>query len=885
MQRRLLIGCYLGAALAACDHQPGWLPGDPLDTGTDRTLPHAVDMADAARDAGVPDAPAPITCKLPHKVLALSGGAATISGQVKPGETASAVNFTDCTQRHVYGVDHVYAARVEVGATYRVTLTPGQGYDVSVYVFTDCEQPSKSCVAGADDNYGGAAESTTFRATRPVHFIAVDSLYPAGYVLSFGTYVLSLERLSVPPNDTCAKATVLGIKGSGATAKGDTALASDHSALGATGCTGYGSPGPDVFYAVALEAGKEYAVTLTPGPSFDSMLYAYAGGCGSAQTTCIAGHDSLGTGEAETLRLKPKVDATYTIAVDSFEAAASGDFVLQVRETRPPVNDTCANATPLALSGGAVTTTGDTSFAGHSLALPATGCTRAPTRGPDVFYAVTLTAGESYLINLIPDGGYNVSLYLLTGCGAGACVTGADVALFGLSEQISFSPPATGTYIIGVGSRYPITDALGSGTFTLMIQQWKPAANDTCHAPKKLLWSKGSAKASGDTFVATNQVSFSTAKGCSATRGEGPDLFYGVDLTAGKSYRVIVTPKAKVDLAAYVFTGCAAVQKTCLGGADSATGGGAEELLIKPATSGAHIIGVDAYSFGQWGAFDLQVSEAAAPANDICVAATTLSWNKGRASIVGDTTLAGNTVQLSASLGCTGASFQGGDLFYSVAFAAGKTYRVSARPAKGFDLALLMLSGCGGPLAACVKGADRELAGAEEVLFFTPSTSGAHVIGVGSRYAPGTYASRGPFTLDVTEVGKPTNDTCAKAAPLALAGGVGKVVGDTGLASNSMKLTGKGCTSFASPGPDLFYSVTLDGGKTYKVTLFSTATFDPMLYALTGCGAAACVAGSDVPGDGKVEALTLSPKVKTTYTIGIDSHGAFETGAFALYVK
>ncbi len=301
-------------------------------------------------------------------------------------------------------------------------------------------------------------------------------------------------------------------------------------------------------------------------------------------------------------------------------------------------------------------------------------------------------------------------------------------------------------------------------------------------------------------------------------------------------------------------------------------------------TSGPHVIGVDAYTFGQWGAFDVRVTEAAGPNNDTCASAMTLSWSKGQASAAGSTALASNTVQLSPTLGCTGAAFKGGDLFFAVPLNAGKTYRVAAQPDKGFDLSLLLLSGCGGS-AACVKGADRELAGGEEVLYFTPSASGTYRVVLGSRRAPGTYGSSGSFALDITEASKPANDTCGKAAPLSMAGGVAKVVGDTGLATNALKLDSKACTSFASPGPDLFYSVTLTGGKTYKVTLFSTTTFDPMLYALTGCGVTACVAGSDNPGDGKVETLTLSPKVTTTYTIAVDAHDAQDVGAFTLYIQ
>lgn len=880
--------------LCLAAHQPGCgsraLAPDsaPADMTVDSVVPdRSPDHGDF--DGGAPDAGVPISCKLPFKLLTLTKDRVKVTGVIKASEKGSQINFTGCTIRAIYGVEHLYAARLQVGATYRASVTPAPGFDVALYAFTDCARAAATCVGGADDSYGGTGESLTFKAGQAVHFIAVDSHYPFGWPLSHGQYVLTLEKLFVPANDTCATAAPLVLKGGSAQVAGETALATDSVTLTSSGCTSYSSPGPDLFYSVDLAGGKEYAVTVTPGSSFDSMLYAFTG-CGAAQQTCAAGHDNLGTGLVEAIRLKPKVNTTYTVAVDSFDARASGPFLLSVKEVRAPPNDTCQKAATLALPGGSATVTGDTSFAANTVKLPAAGCTKSIIKGPDLFYSVDLVAGKSYLINLVPDTGYNVALYLLSGCGGGSvCVAGSDSALLGLTEQLSFTPKTSGTYLVGVGSRYPGSHGLGAGKFTLLVQQWTPAQNDSCATPQKMKWSGGVATSSGDTFVATNQVSFSDSSGCSATRGEGPDLFYSVDLTAGKAYQVEVAPdstSSTFDVAAYVFTACSGVQKSCVGGADNAAGGEAETVAIKAVTTGPHFIGVDAYAHAQWGKVTIKVTEATAPGNDTCKKAQALGWSGGEASASGSTLLATNTITMSQKLSCTSAAFKGGDLFYSVALTAGETYRFRATPGKGFDLALLLLSACG-PGGVCLKGADAGPWGSAETIVFSPKTSGTAIVGVGSRYAAGTAASWGSFTLQIMKAATPVNDTCGKATPLLFSAGVAQVAGDTALATDAVKLTSSGCTTFGSPGPDLFYSLGLAGGKTYTVTLKPHSSFDSMLYAFTSCGGVqtSCVAGKDVLGDGKAEVITLSPKVKTTYTIAVDSYDAAETGTFSLTVK
>ena len=356
------------------------------------------------------------------------------------------------------------------------------------------------------------------------------------------------------------------------------------------------------------------------------------------------------------------------------------------------------------------------------------------------------------------------------------------------------------------------------------------------------------------------------------------------------SYQIKVTPAATsgiYDVAVYVFTQCSSVLNSCLGGADNASAGKAETVMVKAKTSGPHIIGVDSYSFGQWGKVTVSVTSAQPPGNDTCAKAQALVWSGGMSSVTGSNLLATNSVKLSSLMSCTSHPLGGGDLFYSVALLGGETYKVTATPGKGFDVALWVVSGCGNAATSCLQGADANLAGGAEKILFTPKASGTFIIGLGTRYSAGATSSQGNFTLEVAKAPTPGNDSCAKATPLVLAGGVAQAAGDTTQASDTIKLTSSGCTAFGSPGPDLFYSVSLDGGKTYTVILSPEPGFDSMLYAFTSCGAAqkSCVAGRDNPGGGKGEILKLSPKVTTTYTVAVDSYHSQQSGKFALTVK
>ena len=130
-------------------------------------------------------------------------------------------------------------------------------------------------------------------------------------------------------------------------------------------------------------------------------------------------------------------------------------------------------------------------------------------------------------------------------------------------------------------------------------------------------------------------------------------------------------------------------------------------------------------------------------------------------------------------------------------------------------------------------------------------------------------------------------ETCGNPSVLDISKGSVKIKMSTKAASKTISLSKGGCTKDVTPGPDLFFSVNLVGGFTYKFTLTPEAAFDPAMYLFTSCAMAeaTCAGGSDQIGAGKVETITFSPKANGTFLIAVDSYSATSSsgsGSFTL---
>ncbi|MFW5878279.1 MAG: hypothetical protein ACOCVR_00535, partial [Myxococcota bacterium] len=157
---------------------------------------------------------------------------------------------------------------------------------------------------------------------------------------------------------------------------------------------------------------------------------------------------------------------TYHLVVDGY-AGESGPFDLFVTAGEPlavPENDQCSDALLLDASAGEVTAEECTWLASNDLE-PGSDCTGSPTAGPDVAYAVDLTAGDLLTVTLDPEEGFDAAVYLLESCDAAQCLTGADESFVSEPESISHVAASDGRYFVIVDS----WNASEAGCFDLTI--------------------------------------------------------------------------------------------------------------------------------------------------------------------------------------------------------------------------------------------------------------------------------------------------------------------------------------------------------------------------------------------------------------------------------
>ena len=143
----------------------------------------------------------------------------------------------------------------------------------------------------------------------------VDGSGPTGFDLLVTTY-------ATPANNICTAAEVIDFASGSATITGSTAGA--HSSLDldwGNDCTGQYTPGPDLFYAIDLNANAEISINVS---GTDGMVAYLVSSC--APLTCEAGTHTTN----EPFTFTPATTGRYFIAVDGSSPAVLGDFTLEV---------------------------------------------------------------------------------------------------------------------------------------------------------------------------------------------------------------------------------------------------------------------------------------------------------------------------------------------------------------------------------------------------------------------------------------------------------------------------------------------------------------------------------------------------------------------------
>lgn len=184
----------------------------------------------------------------------------------------------------------------------------------------------------------------------------------------------------------------------------------------------------------------------------DSKIYIYD----TDGTTQVAYDDDSGVGYYSLVTYNFTTPGTYYVKVIGYSASYTGNYVLTCTAVAPPpppaVNDICEGAidiqdqslmswdVELAVAGGY----------SNNYSLSYGGCTGYTTPGPDAVYAIDLAAGEQVMISEI--GACDTALWIATDCAnlVGTCVAGADAALAGQAETVSFMAATAGTYFVVV---------------------------------------------------------------------------------------------------------------------------------------------------------------------------------------------------------------------------------------------------------------------------------------------------------------------------------------------------------------------------------------------------------------------------------------------------
>lgn len=665
--------------------------------------------------------------------------------------------------------------------------------------------------------------------------------------------------------------------------------------------TGYDFDGQQIYYKMTLQAGSIYKFVATPS-NWDVALYLFA------DTTCTAATintqcetaviDAVGENMKETLYFAPSVTGTYILAVDSYSATKGGAFTLVIQDFKLTANSLCNKATKVVFTGTKVTVNGDTSKNVLNQFGTKVSCDGSSSlAGPQLYYTVNLTANKPYKFTLKPT--FNAYMYIFpsascgtstkinTACqskGASGATTG-EVKL-GSTQSFLFQPTTTGDYVLAVDS----TSVTQSGSFTLDFEEAALPTNDLCTKPKPLTLMYGKATVADDSTLATSNVNL-VSTNCTKTATIGPDLFYSVTVSAGKSYKVSVATDKSYDPALYVFTTCTSVAGTCVAGLDTGFAGETEMVKFTATSNATYLIGVDtrykagdAYSTGQ---FNLTVEEFIKPPNAVCSKPQNVTLTAGKATLTSDTFYASDEY---SGLKCgSSLTFDGPQLYYRVSLAANQKYLATITPASTYDAALYAFpatTSCNqSAVEAACKGhvADRGSKGVAENLVISPTSSQSWDI-VADSWDPKSY---GTFTLQLEQLIKPAHDSCFNAKTLQFAPSSKKITetGHTYAATNTIGLAATGCSKNLTAAPEVFYKVTLQKNKAYKIRL-DGAGYNEALYLFSSCSSAAstCVAGADLTTAGAEEIL-FSPTATLNYYIGVDGRGATDMGPFTLTVE
>lgn len=443
-------------------------------------------------------------------------------------------------------------------------------------------------------------------------------------IYDFGTSVSDVgfcldEGCTVPLNDDCAGAIPITQSIDNSC---NNALTGQTNECASTSVENFCGGGGEVWYTFTSDASGspltiETSNLSTSGPSLPTatVVTVYSGGCG--------GFVAFDACDFSPLSFTPTPSTTYHFTVelrDVNNLQVTGDFDVcfypdPCAVTGPPANDTCASATPIAISS-------DISCA-NALTNQTTTCATLDGSnncggGEEVWY--TFTGGLQQLAietsNLTgPNGAVNAVITLYDG--SGGCLVGwpfIDCQF----NKIVFSPTVGTTYFLSVELRN-VGNITVEGGFDVCVYECPPPLNDACASATTMIISPDNTCANG----LTNQTSLCSSLAPENNCGGGSEVWY--TFTGGaEPLRILVNNITGPDLpenavvTLYDGTGGCTVGWTFLSCQFN-------DILFTPTPGTVYFFSVefrDAGNFSVEGFFDVCVYECPAPANDACASAT-----------------------------------------------------------------------------------------------------------------------------------------------------------------------------------------------------------------------------------------------------------------------
>jgi cysteine-rich repeat protein len=337
----------------------------------------------------------------------LCAGAGCGNGRPDPGEECDDMNLdntdtclSNCRNARC-GDGFVYAGLEECEGpvtTPCTTLCGSAGVQPCISCrWRDCLPPLETCNGvdddcdeSCDEEYACCAGATTHGSEGSCRFTqacAVDC-------------TASVTWDAPPPaNDACAAPVTIPAGGTTAPLTGSTCGAGDDYAPPA-GCATAAGSGGDVVFTLNLP-GTRRVVVDGSGTDFAAAVYvgSSTSGCPGSSVACDSGRDA-----ADPPRLDVILEGGVHSLVLDGNGAARGSYALSVSVTEvpPPTNDTCDTAIDLPVPAGyeLQTVTGTTAGATTDVNT----CGSWPTTGPDVWYRLSVPAGNHLLYFDLLDG-------------------------------------------------------------------------------------------------------------------------------------------------------------------------------------------------------------------------------------------------------------------------------------------------------------------------------------------------------------------------------------------------------------------------------------------------------------------------------------------------